>query len=265
MVTRVLDASGRSRARIDGRPVALRDLQRFGAYLLEIHGQGQNRSLMRPGDPDRAARRLRGAARRAATRSPRTLRELSPSRCRRCARCESCAKGSASAASASEFLRYCLDEIAAVDPQAGRDRPSSNARTAMLGHLDALRQGLECRRAAISTTATSSSTSPSSICVRRRHARRMHGACREFDERLERRRRGCSKKSSVLLEEGVHELQSGLSRLELDPHAASRSSRNRLHELRRLHGALRPRRGRAPRAAARGCRVELEELDDADA
>ncbi len=48
LVTRVLDARGRSKARVDGRPVTLRDLQRFGALLLEIHGQGQNRSLIRP-------------------------------------------------------------------------------------------------------------------------------------------------------------------------------------------------------------------------
>ena len=48
LVTRIVDAAGRSRARIDDRPATLTALRTLGAYLLEIHGQADARCLMRP-------------------------------------------------------------------------------------------------------------------------------------------------------------------------------------------------------------------------
>ncbi len=48
LVTRIVDAAGRSRARIDDRPATLGALRALGAYLLEIHGQADARCLMRP-------------------------------------------------------------------------------------------------------------------------------------------------------------------------------------------------------------------------
>lgn len=48
VVTRVVDRAGRSRVRIGGRPATLAALRQLGAVLLEIHGQGDSRALMRP-------------------------------------------------------------------------------------------------------------------------------------------------------------------------------------------------------------------------
>jgi DNA repair protein RecN (Recombination protein N) len=48
LVTRIVDNQGRSRVRIGGRPATLSALRELGALLLEIHGQGDSRALMRP-------------------------------------------------------------------------------------------------------------------------------------------------------------------------------------------------------------------------
>ncbi|MCU0862467.1 MAG: DNA repair protein RecN [Planctomycetes bacterium] len=48
LVTRIVDRLGRTRCRIGGRPATLSALREVGAMLLEIHGQGDSRALMRP-------------------------------------------------------------------------------------------------------------------------------------------------------------------------------------------------------------------------
>ncbi len=48
LVTRIVDKQGRTRVRIGGRPATLAALRELGAMLLEIHGQGDARALMRP-------------------------------------------------------------------------------------------------------------------------------------------------------------------------------------------------------------------------
>ena len=47
LVTRLVDRQGRTRVRIGGRPATLAALRELGARLLEIHGQGDSRALMR--------------------------------------------------------------------------------------------------------------------------------------------------------------------------------------------------------------------------
>lgn len=48
LVTRLVDRAGKSRVRIGGRPATLTALRELGSLLLEIHGQGDSRALMRP-------------------------------------------------------------------------------------------------------------------------------------------------------------------------------------------------------------------------
>lgn len=48
LVTRIVDQKGRTRVRIGGRPATLTALRELGPLLLEIHGQGDSRALMRP-------------------------------------------------------------------------------------------------------------------------------------------------------------------------------------------------------------------------
>ncbi|MEO6596121.1 MAG: AAA family ATPase, partial [Planctomycetota bacterium] len=48
LVTRIVDRQGKTRVRIGGKPATLTALRELGAQLLEIHGQGDSRALMRP-------------------------------------------------------------------------------------------------------------------------------------------------------------------------------------------------------------------------
>ena len=48
LVTRIVDKGGRTRVRLGGRPATLSALRELGGMLLEIHGQGESRALMRP-------------------------------------------------------------------------------------------------------------------------------------------------------------------------------------------------------------------------
>lgn len=48
LVTRIVDRQGRTRVRLGGRPATLSALRKLGGMLLEIHGQGESRALMRP-------------------------------------------------------------------------------------------------------------------------------------------------------------------------------------------------------------------------
>ncbi|HZR03261.1 MAG TPA: DNA repair protein RecN [Burkholderiales bacterium] len=48
LLRRVMEAAGRSRAYINGRPVTLQQLKELGAMLVDIHGQHEHQSLLRP-------------------------------------------------------------------------------------------------------------------------------------------------------------------------------------------------------------------------
>jgi DNA repair protein RecN (Recombination protein N) len=49
LLRRVIDAGGRSRAFINGRPATLSQLKEAGEFLIDIHGQHAHYSLLRPG------------------------------------------------------------------------------------------------------------------------------------------------------------------------------------------------------------------------
>jgi DNA repair protein RecN (Recombination protein N) len=48
LIRRVIEASGRSRGLVNGRPVTLAQLRELGEFLVDIHGQHQHQSLLRP-------------------------------------------------------------------------------------------------------------------------------------------------------------------------------------------------------------------------
>jgi len=47
LIRRVIEASGRSRGLVNGRPVTLAQLRELGEFLVDIHGQHQHQSLLR--------------------------------------------------------------------------------------------------------------------------------------------------------------------------------------------------------------------------
>jgi DNA repair protein RecN (Recombination protein N) len=48
LMRRVIDAGGRSRSFINGRPCTVQQLREAGEFLVDIHGQHQHQSLLRP-------------------------------------------------------------------------------------------------------------------------------------------------------------------------------------------------------------------------
>jgi len=48
VLRRILEASGRSRAYLNGRPATLQQLKELGEWLVDIHGQHEHQSLLRP-------------------------------------------------------------------------------------------------------------------------------------------------------------------------------------------------------------------------
>src|SRR5512135_264518 len=49
LLRRVMDSSGRSRGFINGRSATMQQLREAGEFLLDIHGQHEHQSLLRPG------------------------------------------------------------------------------------------------------------------------------------------------------------------------------------------------------------------------
>lgn len=80
ILRRVIDATGRSRAQINGRPASVAELRDLGATLLELHAQHEHQALLRAATQrellDRYARaESEATAVRAAHRAARTARE----------------------------------------------------------------------------------------------------------------------------------------------------------------------------------------------
>ncbi|HMQ23370.1 MAG TPA: DNA repair protein RecN, partial [Planctomycetota bacterium] len=136
VVSRIVDAKGKSRARIDGRPVPLRELQRFGALLIEIHGQGENRSLMRPEIQTELVDAFAGTTelRRRFARELVTLREVAAELAR--ARAQQRERRER-----VEWLRHCLGDFERLDPRPG-ERAELERQVKIFGSLSRMRDSL---------------------------------------------------------------------------------------------------------------------------
>lgn len=114
LLRRTIDASGRSRAFVNGAPVTLAQLRALGEQLVDVHGQHAHQSLLRP-----AAQlalldehgTLAGAAAAVAEAHTAWKRDQ---RAR-----ESAAAMASSAAAEQERLRWTVDELTALAPQSG--------------------------------------------------------------------------------------------------------------------------------------------------
>ena len=136
IITRVVDANGRSRARVNGRPVTMTVLRELGGWLLEIHGQGESRALMRPEiqcetlDSFAGTSQLRGefALALAAGRECRDRRDEATGNERE-------------RQSRIEFLRFQQAEMEGLDLRAGELHQLEREHR-ILAHLDRLRECL---------------------------------------------------------------------------------------------------------------------------
>ena len=124
LVTRIVDKGGRTRVRLGGRPATLAALRELGGMLLEIHGQGDSRALMRPEIQCETLDAFAGTAGlraefAAALASARDLRE----------RIGRQAEGERERKQRLEFLRFQFSEMKQLDMQEG-DRCCRSSATA---------------------------------------------------------------------------------------------------------------------------------------
>lgn len=247
VVSRVLDAKGRSRARVDGRPLPIRELQRFGSLLLEIHGQGANRSLMRAEIQTELvdafagiSERRRGFARELASARElaREVREARESQRDRRDRID--------------WLRHCLGEIERARVEAG-ERGALERESKILGSVDRLRETLG--RSLVELR----EDDEAAILDRLRRVCRETDALTELDDRLADPVRMLDE-AAILVDEASHVIASALDRLEFDPLRAE-ATRARLAELDKLFDRFGPTEAELFETRDR-MRDELDRLED---
>lgn len=151
ILTRIVDARGRSRVRIGGRPSTLAALRELGPWLLEIHGQGDSRALMRAEiqaeilDAFAGTGPLRRRFSEALAVARRTARELDGVRAIERERLQRI-----------EFLRFQVDEMERLGLERG-ELEALEREHAILAHQDRLRELLEQALEALSDAETSAS------------------------------------------------------------------------------------------------------------
>jgi DNA repair protein RecN (Recombination protein N) len=221
LVTRIVDGQGKSRVRIGGRPATLSALRELGAWLLEIHGQGDSRALMRPEIQCETLDAFAGTTRlrqefAAALQAARDLR----------ARLETSSRGDRERRQRLEFLRF--QHAAMTELRLGEGELAElEQEHQLLVNLDEMRQKLD---EALGRLQDGDGSAADQLA---RAARAVQQAART-DRRLE-----AAAEQMAQIEELVadvcRELQSAEARLELDP-SRLQAVQERLDE---IHTALR--------------------------
>jgi len=135
LVRRVLSREGRSRAYINGRPVALQQVQTLGGLLVEIHGQHAHQSLLKR-QRQRQLLDAYGGHQPLAGRVVASFKRYRASR----DQLEGLSAAAADRASRLDLLRFQAGELSehALSPQQLEALEQEHRR---LSHLDQLRQG----------------------------------------------------------------------------------------------------------------------------
>ncbi|GAB4144341.1 MAG: DNA repair protein RecN [Planctomycetota bacterium] len=241
IVSRIVDRQGRSRVRIGGRPATLSALRELGAHLLEIHGQGDSRALMRPEIQCETLDAFAGTTslRSEFAASLRLARE-------RRDEIERMRIGEREMRQRLEFLRYQHREMEALGLGEG-ELAELEAEHQVLSNLDLMRTHLCSALGAMQEEEVNASD------LIGRAAREIEEAA-AIDRRLEAAAEIVDQVED-LLADACREVQSGLARLELDP-ARLQEVEERLDE---IHRALR-RFGPGEREFRESLRKTGEEL-----
>lgn len=203
LVTRIVDKGGRTRVRLGGRPATLAALRELGGMLLEIHGQGDSRALMRPEiqcetlDAFAGTAGLRGEF-AAALAAARDLRE----------RIGRQAEGERERKQRLEFLRFQFSEMKQLDLGEG-ELEKLEQEHQVLSNLDAMRQQLA---AALTAMQDGDANVSDQLAV----AVRATQQAAAIDVRLEDASDQMAQIED-LVADVCRKLQSGQARLELDP------------------------------------------------
>jgi DNA repair protein RecN (Recombination protein N) len=147
VLARNVSAEGRSRAYAGGAGVPVSTLAALTEPLVAVHGQSDQHRLLRPATQRRALDRFAGAAVDEVRERYRTrYAELTETE-RELAEVVATARERAREA---DLLRFGVEEVGAVAPQAGEDHELAQEE-ARLGHADTLRTAAEQAREALSS------------------------------------------------------------------------------------------------------------------
>jgi DNA repair protein RecN (Recombination protein N) len=161
ILSRIVGRDGRSRAFVGGRSVPIGVLAELAGHLLAVHGQADQRGLLRPsvqrgvldsyaGTPVAVAHRSYRQAFDALAAVRRELTELSQRRRER--------------AQEADLLRHGLAEIAAVAPVAGEDA-ALRAEAARLTHAESLHAAADTAGRALASSAESADAGPDALSL----------------------------------------------------------------------------------------------------
>lgn len=203
ILRRVVDAGGRSRAYINGRPCTAAQLREAGEHLVDIHGQHEYQSLVRAASQRRLLDGYAGATEVAAEveRLHRRWRELADASAR--------ASDNAQAlADERERLGWQVRELAqlAITPQEWDELQSDHGR---LAHAAALIEGVEASLDALSEGESACVATVSGIVSRLRQLAAHDPALKEVLDVLE--------PAEIQLQEAGYALRHYRQRLDLDP------------------------------------------------
>ena len=231
ILRRVISADGRTRAFVNDEPVGVSLLRDLGAAMVEIHGQSDDRGLFDAATHRRLLDAFGGyedllgevAARYGEWEQART-------------RVEEQRRASATAAADAEFLRHAVEELSALAPEAGEEE-SLAAERALLMNASRIAEDVS---AAVEALAGEHGAEAALAAALKRLARTNEQA-RKAAETAE----NALEQAFALTEEARRELESLLTRLDVDPGELERKE-ERLFAL---------------RAAARKYAVPVDELN----
>jgi DNA repair protein RecN (Recombination protein N) len=215
LVTRIVDRQGRTRVRLGGRPATLSALREVGAMLLEIHGQGDSRALMRAEAQCETLDAFAGCSplRTEFATALATARGIA-------ARLRELADGERGRRQRLEFLRFqhqAMQELALREGELEHQ---------VLSNLDAMRQQLDAGLAVLQD-------GEDNVAEQVARALRSVQEAAAIDRRLEDAAEQLAQIDD-LVADVCRKLQSGQARLDLDP-ARLQQVQERIDE---THGAL---------------------------
>jgi DNA repair protein RecN (Recombination protein N) len=203
LMRRVIDASGRSRAFINGTPATVTQLREAGEFLVDIHGQHEHQSLLRA-----VAQRelLDGFAglQDAASRIAALYRTWRARREQRIA----CETGSAAIAAEREQLEWQVKELKDLEftPEAWQELTAEHGR---LSHAASLIEGTQYGLDALSEAEGSSLPQLNAVIARLSALSEFDPALREVLDVLEPAR--------IQMQEAVYSLRHYQQKLDVDP------------------------------------------------
>ena len=230
LLRRVIEASGRSRSFINGRPATLSQCRDLGAFLLDIHGQHQHQSLLGASTQRVLLDGYGGCAAQTAAVSAawRTWQQRKESRI-------AFETNAAAYAAERETLEWTVRELDALAFH-GEEWQDLQAEHGRLSHAASLIEAAESGMEALSEGENAALSQVNAIAAKLQQLVEYDPALREVLDVLE--------PAQIQLQEAVYALRHYPQKLELDP--------QRLREV--------ERRIEAVHSAARKYRVPAEEL-----